>query len=73
VFEVTQFVTMHPVFKSFSLVLCDNSVVSHLSAILCITHTYIYCPLNINQRFDQQIQLTHILSYYIFYYKHVTC
>ena len=34
-FEVTQFVTMHSVFKSFSLVVCDNSVVSHLSAILC--------------------------------------
>ena len=53
VFEVMQFVTMHPVFNSLSLIVCYHSAVSPLLAI--ITHTQIYCPLNINQWFDQQI------------------
>ena len=35
VFKVMQFVTMHPVFKSLSVVVCDHSVVCHLLAILC--------------------------------------
>jgi len=32
---VFEFLTIHPVFKSLSLIVCDHSSISHLSAILC--------------------------------------
>ena len=37
-FEVMQFVTMHPVFKSLSVIVCDNSVVSSIGNTLLSLH-----------------------------------